>query len=226
MGWNPLDDGFLTSTVLRLGPTPVAIWAMLMASADKDGNSKLTIYAAADLLRIKDSEAKRAFDLLASPDPASRNQNERGRRITQNPNGTWRLVSHAKYRQLASKANAVARQQAYIERKSNEIMQASWTSEACDDWNARFGNGTAPGGRIGKALKPLIEKHTWEVIRPAWKRYLEHKDPEFATPNDFAAKLTMWVKERRASTGDKKLDASRDAIVEWGKKRGVDPDAK
>jgi len=72
---------------------------------------------------------------------------------------------------------------------------ASWSSEACDDWQARFG-GTAPGGKIGRELKPLVTKHGWEVVRPVWRRYLAEKDAEFATPADFAQKFDVWRKGR------------------------------
>ena len=68
---------------------------------------------------------------------------------------------------------------------------SSWSSEACDDWQARFG-GTAPGGKIGRELKPLVTKHGWEVVRPVWQRYLAEKDAEFATPADFAQKFDVW----------------------------------
>ncbi len=72
----------------------------------------------------------------------------------------------------------------------------SWTAEACDDWSAATG-GVAPGGRIGKALRPLVTKvakehalsfeQGWRLVRPWWQRYLADKDPEFRKPEDFAA---------------------------------------
>lgn len=70
---------------------------------------------------------------------------------------------------------------------------APWSSEAIDCWNERYGAGTAPGGRIGKALKPVVTAHGWEKVRVAWVRYLAHKDSRFANPQDFAAHFGDWA---------------------------------
>lgn len=95
----------------------------------------------------------------------------------------------------------------------------SWVGQACDDWNERFGESTAPGGRIGKGLKLIVSRYGWEVIRPGWRRYLREKDEEFATPQDFASKLRMWLTKRGV---DKNLEASKRALEQWfkGKKDG------
>lgn len=68
---------------------------------------------------------------------------------------------------------------------------ASWSKQACDDWIDRYG-GTAPGGQIGKALKPLVEKHGWPAVRQAWRSYLEQSDGEFASASRFAATYGRW----------------------------------
>lgn len=210
MAWNPLDDGFLTSTVLKLGPTPVAIWTMLMASADKHGNSKLTPVAAASLLRIAEPEARAAFKALGSPDEDSRNTDDEGRRIVLNTDGTWHLVSHQKYRRMASKAAAVQRTLKWRDRKRAKepkkpkaiVKVEAWSRQACDDWNARFGAGTAPGGEIGRGLKRIVDKHTWLTIRPAWQHYLQTKDPEFASAADFAKRLDRWLNGKGSNAID------------------------
>lgn len=74
----------------------------------------------------------------------------------------------------------------------------AWSREACDDWKERFG-GTAPGGRIGKALEPLVREHGWNEVRPAWQRYLLGKDAEFANAQDFAAHFGIWSGQRPAN---------------------------
>src|SRR5262245_31459954 len=68
----------------------------------------------------------------------------------------------------------------------------AWSREACDDWIKQFG-GTAPGGQIGKALKPLVQKHTWVYVRPAWRSYLAQADPEYASASRFAATFGRWA---------------------------------
>ena len=101
------------------------------------------------------------------------------------------------------------------------VAAPAWSSEACDDWQARFG-GTAPGGRIGKALKPLVSRYGWETIRPAWRRYLAEKEPEFATPQDFAAKLGEWLHKRIGSAkGQQFVDRTKAVLSEWLQKRST-----
>jgi hypothetical protein len=125
MPWTPLDDGLLTSTLLKEGPTVVAIWALLLSMTDRYGVSKLQPSAAASLLRISDLDAEAAFKTLSSPDPGSRNKAEEGRRIKRTEDGYWEVVSYHKYQQMASKANAVLRQQRYQERKKKaEALKA------------------------------------------------------------------------------------------------------
>jgi hypothetical protein len=69
----------------------------------------------------------------------------------------------------------------------------SWPREAATDWDERFGKGSAQPGRIGAALTKLVEAHTWEKVRPIWRRYLDEKDPTYASPQDFAAKFGAWA---------------------------------
>ncbi len=67
----------------------------------------------------------------------------------------------------------------------------AWSREACDAWIGRFG-GTAPGGQIGKALKPLVDRHGWSEVATAWRSYLTQTDAEYASPQRFAATYGRW----------------------------------
>lgn len=115
MGWNPLDESLLSSSVLAEGPDVVATWALLIASADRMGESHLTVPFVASVLRISDERAEKAFAVLAGPDKRSRNKEHDGRRIIP-VDGGWLLVSHAKYREKASRMNAAERQSRYLAR--------------------------------------------------------------------------------------------------------------
>lgn len=117
MGWTPLDDGLLTSTLLAEGPVAVAVWALILASADRYGVSKLQPTVAASLLRIPDDEARKAFEVLQGEDPDSRNEAMHGARIVKTEEGYWAIVSYAKYKKLASREQANERQRKYIERQ-------------------------------------------------------------------------------------------------------------
>lgn len=70
-------------------------------------------------------------------------------------------------------------------------LAASWSSEACSDWQGRF-NGTAPGGIIGKALKPLVTAHGWPEVRTAWQNYLGQTEAEYASAPRFAQTYGRW----------------------------------
>ena len=92
------------------------------------------------------------------------------------------------------------------------VLGHNWSKDACDDWIERFG-GTAPGGRIGKALKPLIAKYGWELIRPVWQKYLREEKPEFANPQDFASKLGRWLQKRVPKTkGEHFVEKTREVL--------------
>ncbi len=65
---------------------------------------------------------------------------------------------------------------------------AGWAHHACELWEQAMG-GTPPGGRIGKALKPLVAKHGEAEVLARWEAYLgSDDDPRFKSPQDFASK--------------------------------------
>ena len=93
----------------------MATWALLLASADRLGESHLTVPFVASVLRISDERAEAAFAVLTAPDKRSRNKDQEGRRLVEVPGG-WLLVSHAKYREKASRMGAADRQARYLAR--------------------------------------------------------------------------------------------------------------
>lgn len=95
-----------------------------------------------------------------------------------------------------------------------------WSREACSDWNDAFGAGSAVGGKIGKALKPLVDHHGWPAVRVVWQRYLgsSEDDAKFKSPAAFAEKFAYWAAPARASPpgrkslDDRAMDSAREAI--------------
>src|SRR5690606_24694259 len=71
----------------------------------------------------------------------------------------------------------------------------SWSTVAGEIWEQCLG-GVAPFGRIGKALKPLVERYGEQDVLVAWRQYLEKavekRRAEFATPEDFAARYGYY----------------------------------
>jgi hypothetical protein len=69
----------------------------------------------------------------------------------------------------------------------------AWSGEACDDWQVATG-GTAPGARIGAALRPLVQAHGWATVRPVWQRYLVSKDGKFGAEY-FAQRFGLYARD-------------------------------
>jgi len=117
MSYVALDRAIWTSTVLKEGPLVVATWLLLLADADRYGETRATPASIASVLRVKDAEVEKAFKVLASPDPKSRNKEDKGCRMIELEDGRWRLTSFEKYKALATRAGAAERQKRYEERK-------------------------------------------------------------------------------------------------------------
>ncbi len=70
-----------------------------------------------------------------------------------------------------------------------------WSREAGADYRERF-QGVVPYGVIGKALKEAVAERGWEVVRPAWRRFLAAQEPRFVGPGlpwRFAQTLGRWL---------------------------------
>lgn len=98
-----------------------------------------------------------------------------------------------------------------------EAVPVRWNDLACGLFIRRYG-GTAPGGRITKALRPLVTKHGEEVVLRAWESYLEETEAEYVSSERFSATFGRWEK----GMGRKKTttDRTRDALTSWLEKKG------
>lgn len=117
MSYVALDRAIWTSTVLKEGPLVVAAWLLLLADADRYGETRATPSSIASVLRVKDAEVEKAFKVLCAPDPKSRNKDAKGARMVALEDGRWRLTSFDKYKALATKAGAADRQRRYEQGK-------------------------------------------------------------------------------------------------------------
>jgi len=126
---------------------------------------------------------------------AERAKAYRERRKAAGVTPTSRSVTAAS-RRVTVKTQAEAEAEAEAERTNvpaakPRAKSGSWTEQAADDWIDRYG-GTAQGGMIGKALKPLVGKYGWEKVRQAWRSYLEGSEAQYASPARFAATYGEW----------------------------------
>ena len=71
--------------------------------------------------------------------------------------------------------------------------------------------GTAPGGRIASATKPLIQKWGFDIVRAVWRKYLNSdEEARYKTPQNFAQKFGVWARGPRGKT-----ERSRDVLIKW-----------
>lgn len=83
------------------------------------------------------------------------------------------------------------------ERRKSLSATPNWVASFCEVWQERF-QGIAPGGRIGRALKPLRGKHSDDEIRRRWTLYLTATEAKFASPEKFAQTFGDWDGARTA----------------------------
>ncbi len=84
------------------------------------------------------------------------------------------------------------------------VREIPWSREACDDFLARYGgtlSGSDTGGQIGKFLKPLVTQHGWDVVRPAWRRYLSEISAQYVSPARFASTFGHWAGQVSQANG-------------------------
>jgi len=80
-------------------------------------------------------------------------------------------------------------------RPAAQAVPRAWNQRACDLVINRY-HGTAPGGRIGKALRPLVVKHGEGPVLEAFGRYVDETESEFWSPEHFATTYARWSDAR------------------------------
>jgi hypothetical protein len=121
-GYTKLFSSILNSTVW-VGQTPATklVWITMMALADRDGIVTASVAGLAKLAEVPRAECERALELFLAPDPDSSSREHDGRRIEAVDRG-WRLLNHAKYRDLQGREDQLARhrerQKRYRDRQS------------------------------------------------------------------------------------------------------------
>lgn len=222
-GFFPVDRDIFSSSLWISGtPEERVLWIWLLGHKDKDGVVPHRELAIADGAKLPRSTVEQLLVKFSGPDPDSRTGDNEGRRIGRTDDGFVRILNHDKYfnkdystprwrkwreRQRSNAfANAPTRlptnnkdtdtdtnRQRIAPAAPRAVVKApSWTREACDDWTTAY-NGTAPGGRIGKALAPLVKQHGWDAVRTAWRAYLSQTEAEYASPQRFASTFGRWT---------------------------------
>ena len=108
MGFTKLDSGIVDSSIWDEDGDTCKVWVTLLALSDAEGFVRGSPGWLARKSKVALEKCDSALLKFLSPDPASRNPTNEGRRIKSVDNG-WRLLNHADFRQFSysSKPSAV-----------------------------------------------------------------------------------------------------------------------
>jgi hypothetical protein len=116
------------STIWLEKDSRLRLWVCMLAMADQFGRVFGSVPGLAHRARVTDDDTRLALKAFMSPDPDSRTKDCEGRRIEE-IDGGWRLLNHAKYRELRSSEDRQeqvrAAQQRRRERLKAEKAKAS-----------------------------------------------------------------------------------------------------
>jgi hypothetical protein len=120
MSYAKLFSSILQSSLWAEDSETKIVWITMLALSDRHGEVQASIPGLARTAGVSLESCQRAITKFLAPDEYSRTSDLDGRRI-EVIDGGWALVNHAKYRRMASKADAsekhAARQARYRERK-------------------------------------------------------------------------------------------------------------
>jgi len=103
--YTKLFNSIVTSTIWTEDDKTRIVWITMLAIADQNGEVQASIPGLARLAAVSISDAEIAISKFLGPDPYSRTPENDGRRIAK-IDGGWELLNHAKYRKMASLAEA------------------------------------------------------------------------------------------------------------------------
>lgn len=70
-------------------------------------------------------------------------------------------------------------------------MSGHWVKEAASDWT-KYTGGYANFGYLGRHLGPVVDAEGWDVVRPAWQRFLRETESRFVSAPYFARSFGQW----------------------------------
>lgn len=220
-----LFSSITESTVWCEPHSTVRVWIAMLAKADHAGRVFAAIPGLAHLSRVTTEECETAIETFLSPDKYSRTPDFEGRRI-ERIDGGWRLLNHAKYRQLRDEETVKESKRNYINaRREKEREQASGVenveqsrplythaeaeAEVDTDKARSKSKSGAPSAKRGCRLpvdwQPSDDDVVFAVdLRVDWRREAEaFRDYWFSKPGASAAKLdwsATWRNWIRRST--------------------------
>jgi hypothetical protein len=102
--YTKLFNSIITSTIWTQDDQTRIVWITMLALCDQHGEVHGSVPGLARLSGVSIDAVELALEKFLSPDPYSRTTDDEGRRI-EKIDGGWFLINHAKYRNMASKAD-------------------------------------------------------------------------------------------------------------------------
>lgn len=209
------------------------VWIAMLAMADHAGRVFASIPGLANRARVPIPDCETAIQTFLNPDPYSRTPDFEGLRI-EPIDGGWRLLNHAKYRQLKdeesvkeSKRNYINARRAKERAESVENVEQSRSlsahaeAEAEADTERARTKADAPSAKRGQRLpldwEPSDEDVAFAVdLRVNWRRELEtFRDYWHAKPGQQAVKLDWsatwrnWIRKAQPTVGVRAAEPSK-----------------
>lgn len=216
-----LFSSITESTVWCEPHATVRVWIAMLAKADHAGRVFAAIPGLAHLSRVTTEECEVAIETFLAPDKYSRTPDFEGRRI-ERIDGGWRLLNHAKYRQLRDEESVKESKRNYINaRREKEREQASGVenveqsrpmythadAEAEVDTSKARSKASAPPAKRGHRLPAdwqpsdsdvefaVSERVNWRRELDSFRDYWETETGSKASKLDWSKAWRNWVRK-------------------------------
>lgn len=116
MTFTKLFSSITASTIWAEPDHTRLVWITMLAMADQRGRVWASIPGLANMARVTIEKCEEALGALSSPDKYSRTKEHEGRRIEE-IDGGWRLLNHAKYREIRDEESIKQSKRDYINKR-------------------------------------------------------------------------------------------------------------
>lgn len=209
--YTKLFTSITASTVWQEPAGTRLTWITMLAMADKNGDVFASIPGLARIANVTLEEVEAALRCFLSPDPYSRTKEHDGRRIEE-IDGGWRLLNHAKFREIRSAA-----ERAEYKREWDRANRPSGHARAqSDSPTAVRRSPIVPTNAAAPTPTPSTEQKDQELsARPSVTRF---DDWWSAYPKK------VGKKPARAKWQTLKLDRIADALIADVRRRAAEDD--
>lgn len=197
-------------------------WICMLAMADRHGRVFASIPGLANRARIPVEDARKAIETFLAPDADSRTPEFEGRRI-EPMDGGWRLLNHAKYREIRDEESILESKRKYINaRRAKERQEKN--ASTVDRCRTPVDQGRANAEAYTDADKNTKASLPDWLPKDAWNGFMESRR-KAKKPATERAKLSLIAKLEAFKTQGYDIAAVLDASTEAGWSSVYEPKA-